>query len=419
MMAKVAAIRAVAEIQGLYGPFSFPEKLLQKIWQRGEYDRTKAATLDGCGVQVLHPGKWNLLGGPDFRGARLRLADGPVITGDVELHLHAEGWTEHGHARDRAYDGVVLHVVLFPPEPQHVTSGSDGRKIPVLVLLPLLLHDLEEFAAEDAVENLANRPLSHVQEVLGALGAEELLTLLRHSAERRWQQKVHFARVRVQRLGWDAACHHTALEILGYRFNRAPMLRIAAAHPLAEWVRGTADPDGVYQDEAGLWSLQGVRPANQPRPRLRQYSAWVTARADWPRKLTELTATLPLATARWATGNARRIHQLVKLREKFLGHVCADAVGGTRFDNLVCDGFLPLLAAETNAELAGLWWHWFPGDFPPVITQALRGLGVIGTRGAPASHGLGQGLLGWLIDREREELGGSGRGGLTKFAANG
>ena len=28
------AVGAVAEIQGLYGPFSFPEKLLQKIWLR-------------------------------------------------------------------------------------------------------------------------------------------------------------------------------------------------------------------------------------------------------------------------------------------------------------------------------------------------------------------------------------------------
>jgi hypothetical protein len=85
-------------------------------------------------------------------------------------------------------------------------------------------------------------------------------------------------------------------------------------------------------------------------------------------------------------------------------------VGGTRFDNLVCDGFLPLLAAETGAEAGGVWWHWFAGDFPPVLAQALRGLGVIGVRGAPASHGLGQGLLHWLLEREREEMVGSGRG---------
>jgi len=400
----------VAEIQGLYGPFSFSEKLLQKIWARGEFDRLSAVTLDGRRVQVVHPGKWNLLGGPDFKGARLRLANGAVITGDVELHLAVEGWAEHGHAKDRAYDSVALHVVLFPPEPTHVTHGADGREIPVLVLLPLLLHDLEEFAAEDAVENLANRPGSRVQEVLGVLGPEELMTLLRNGADRRWRQKVHFARLRMQRLGWEAACHHAALEILGYRFNRAPMLRIASAHPLEEWARGAVVPDALYEDEAGSWSLQGVRPANRPRIRLRQYARWIAANPDWPLRLVALKEKLPVVMAAIPTGTARRGHHFTTLRGAILTEICRDTVGGTRFDNLVCDGFLPLLAAETAADLAGLWWHWFPGDLPPVLSQALRGLAVMGSRGAPASHGLGQGLLGWLIEREREEWAGRGRG---------
>jgi uncharacterized protein DUF2851 len=409
-MARVWSAGRVAEIQGLYGPFSFPEKLLQKIWQRGDYDRSRTVTTDGRRVQVLHPGKWNLLGGPDFKGARIRFAGGAVITGDVELHLNAEGWAEHGHALDRAYDAVLLHVVLFPPEPGHVTRGADGMELPVLVLLPLLLHDLEEFAAEDAVENLANRPVSRVQEILGTLGAEELMTLLRSSAERRWRQKVHFARLRVQRLGWEAACHHAALEILGYRFNRAPMLRIAAAFPLGEWARGAVEPDGAYENEAGAWSLQGVRPANQPRTRLRQYAAWVRTGPDWPLRLAALRESLPVVAATTATARSRRLHRFRGLRERIAATVGAHVVGGTRFDNLVCDGFLPLLAADTGADVAGLWWHWFPGDLPPMIAQALRGLGVTGTRGAPASHGLGQGLLGWLLERERAELTSGGRG---------
>ncbi len=81
--------------------------------------------------------------------------EGPAITGDVELHLHAGDWTARAHARDRAYDGVVLHGVLFPPARDHLTLAADGCAIPVLVLLPLLHHDLEEFAADEAVESLA------------------------------------------------------------------------------------------------------------------------------------------------------------------------------------------------------------------------------------------------------------------------
>src|SRR5581483_2798254 len=165
---------ALAEIQGLYGAFSFPEKLLQKIWLRGDFDRAAAATTDGRAVRVLHPGRWNLLGGPDFRDARLALADAREATGDVEVHLHAADWEAHGHAGDRAYDRVQLHVVLFPPEPGHVTRGGDGQPIPVLALLPLLHHDLEEYAAEEAVEVLASRPSTRITDELVPLPRPEL-----------------------------------------------------------------------------------------------------------------------------------------------------------------------------------------------------------------------------------------------------
>ncbi|MBI4623633.1 MAG: DUF2851 family protein [Verrucomicrobia bacterium] len=391
---------AVAEIQGLYGAFSFPEKLLQKIWLRGDFDRSAALTSDGRRLRVLHPGKWNLLGGPDFQGARLRLGEGPEITGDVEVHLHAADWDAHGHARDRTYDRVVLHVVLFPPDERRTTRGADGREIPVLTLLPLLHHALEEFAAEDAVENLANRALARLPDELGILPPPELAAILHRHAEARWRQKVHFARLRVQRLGWEAACHHAALEVLGYRFNRAPMLRVAGQWSRVQWVRGGMGADKAFAAEAGGWSLQGVRPANHPRTRLRQYAAWSQARPDWPSDLVTLAAELPPIAVAAATRAVRRTHRFAVLRTRIADRICADALGGTRLDSLVGDGLLPLLAAHTGRGLHGLWYHWFAGDLPALLMTGLRGLGVFDGRGQPACHGGAQGLLGWLLERE-------------------
>lgn len=401
---------AVAELQGLYGPFTFPEKLLQKIWLRGDYARHHAVTTDGRRVTVMHPGRWNLLGGPDFKGARLRLGDGAEFFADVELHLHADDWSAHGHARDPAYDGVRLHVVLFPPPAGHVTRGAGEQAIPVLALLPLLHHDLEEYAAEDAVESLANRPAAQIVEILGRLAPVELGALIERHAAERWRQKVHFARVRVQRLGWDEACHQTALEILGYRFNRAPMLRIASAHRLQEWSSPAFSSDAVFETEKAGWSLHGLRPANHPRHRLRQYAAWVRARPDWPARLAELVTRLPPIEPGEPTGRVRREHGLTALRREWLETVCAGSVGGTRFDNLVCDGFLPLLAAQNASSAGELRYHWFAGDLPPLLPRALRELAVFSGRAQPACHGGAQGLLGWLIERERSEVAGAGRG---------
>ncbi len=85
---------AVAELQGLYGAFSFPEKLCRRSGCAGISIAPSSSTADGRAVRVVHPGKWNLLGGPDFTGARLRFGDSPEreVTGDVEVHLRATDW---------------------------------------------------------------------------------------------------------------------------------------------------------------------------------------------------------------------------------------------------------------------------------------------------------------------------------------
>jgi hypothetical protein len=404
------AASTVAELQGLYGPFIFPEKLLQKIWWRGAFDRGRLVANDGRQVKIQHGGRWNLLGGPDFKGARLRFDDGPEVIGDVELHLRAGDWASHRHAHDPAYDQVILHVVLFPTDPTELTIGAGGTLIPMVALLPLLHHDLEEYATEEAVEMLANRPAAQILEVLGPLPSDELAALVAKHSRERWRQKVHFARLRIARLGWDGACHQTALEVLGYRFNRAPMLRLAARLPISEWSTPHFDVESVFESERAGWSLQGLRPANHPRRRLNQYGAWLRVRPQWPTALEAWATELPAIDPDENTGSARKRHAFRLLREHAVNVLCANAVGGTRFDTLLCDAFLPLLSAQTSRDGFRLWYHWFPGDLPPLYNQALRQLQVFGGRNQPACHGAAQGLLGWLIERETFTQGPAGRG---------
>ena len=405
--AKAGFDGVVAEVQGLYGAFSFPERLLQKIWLRGDFDGLSARTADGRPIAVRHPGRWNHLGGPDFDGARL-IIEGAEVVGAVELHLNAKDWAAHGHAADPAYDGVVLHAVLFPCA-EKFTQGSGGRQIPILCLLPLLHHGLEEYAADEAMAQLAGRPSHYVREALGALGREELDTLLRGHAAERWRSKAHYARERIRRLGWEGACHHAALEILGYRFNRAPMLSVAVARPLSEWAARRVDPTEVFAALAGRWSLQGVRPLNHPRLRLRQYADWCAARPDWPERLRESAGLRDLVASSVRGGEGagpwRRAAGLTRVRDGLRTDLCADSVGGGRFENLMADGFLPLLAAETGLDLEAAWSGWFVGDAPEAVARVLREFGVFAGRDRPVAQGPVQGLLGWMLAREAQKQG--------------
>ena len=168
----------VAEIQGLYGPFTMAERVVQKIWLQRDFDQANVLLADGRKLQVRSTGRWNLLGGPDFQSARL-LIDGRETTGDIEVHFRVNDWRAHGHSEDPAYDRVVLHVVLFPPgSAEKSARRRNGESIPTLVLLPLLHRDLEEYASDDALEVITARDEWRYVAELASRTREEVKTLL-------------------------------------------------------------------------------------------------------------------------------------------------------------------------------------------------------------------------------------------------
>lgn len=398
----------VQEVLGVEGPYSFPEKLFQRIWARREFDARGARTADGRPMKIVHPGLWNHLAGPDFREAKVEV-EGELLMGDVELHLRVQDWAAHGHSNDPAYANVVLHVVLFPPGAA-CTIGYGGKPIPVFAILPRLFHDLEEYAANAAIETLANRCPLRLIEQLGSIPREEMCEQLRAQAEARWAEKVRFAAMRIVRLGWVEACHHCLLEIFGYRYNRAPMLRLASCYPLRLWSSGEFVIEQGLSAERSGWSVQGVRPANRPQVRLRQYAAWAQRLPDWPERLRNARKSGAVDGEAWPmngvtdTAVVRKERDFSSLREWWRTDVCGGVVGGTRLDSMICDGFLPLLAAvdPPGGRIWGdMWTHWYPGDLPLLIRPGLRDLGLVRGCRQPLSQGLAQGLLGWLIERER------------------
>ncbi len=390
----------VAELQGLYGPFTMAERVVQKIWLREDFARDRATLTDGRAVQIRSVGAWNLLGGPDFYGARVVIA-GQEITGDIEVHFHQADWRAHQHAADPAYARVVLHVVLFPPsEGELPAQHADGRVLPTLVLLPLLHRDLEEYASDDALEIITARDQWERFAALAAEPIDQRRAVMRAHAQRRWQQKVHFAQRRIAQLGWMEAAHQTALEILGYQKNRAAFLAVATHYPLARWGAGI-EPAEIFASSDVSWRRQGIRPANHPLTRLRQYQRWVTHQPEWPERLGRLLRNRVTLGEGVSPSRARQLLGLKLQRTQLVRELLGGAVGGSRLDNLVCDGFLPLLAArEGGDDLFNLWFYWYLGDFPDVLRRALPKLGLTGPRGQSLCHGCAQGLLGWVLQHE-------------------
>jgi hypothetical protein len=186
------------------------------------------------------------------------------------------------------------------------------------------------------------------------------------------------------------------------------MLRIATCAPLGIWAAGSLDVGALFAAEAAAWSLQGVRPANHPYLRLGQYAAWCRAQPDWPGQLEKLTGEFPAASREIAAGPTAAVRKQLEmpvLRARIAREVATESVGGTRIDNLVCDGFLPLHAARTDRDLFPFWFHWYCGDLPPRLGTVLKSLGIFDGRSQPACHGMAQGLLGWMLAQENRQDG--------------
>ncbi|MCB2155672.1 DUF2851 family protein [bacterium] len=118
------------------------ERLVQCIWFDQLLRADKLRTASGKRVEVLDAGRWNTSRGPDFQGARVRLA-GEELAGDVEIHVNSADWFHHGHHQDFEYNNVVLHVCLNPADDRPYEEKQNGERLERMVLLDALDPDLE------------------------------------------------------------------------------------------------------------------------------------------------------------------------------------------------------------------------------------------------------------------------------------
>lgn len=385
----------VEEIQGLYGPFSLSERVLQGIWARGDYHGTSLKTASGRSLRVLHPGRWNFQEGPDFKEAKLEIG-GQIFCGDVEIHFKPEDWLAHGHQENPNFERVILHVVLQSGVGRELGCQTRrGHRPELLELLPLLNRDLEAYAMDEALIDLERvNELAWVDAFLD-LSLAARLERLEAAARWRWAEKLRFATRRLAGSDWQMACHTAVLEVLGYARNRAPMHRIALEYSLGDFAVGL-DVERVFEASQGKWRLQGLRPANHPRRRLLQYRSMCAARPDWPARLKAVLDEAPAGHAAVGTRDFRCRADLAGLRGRLADEVFSGQLGGTRLDTLLCDAVFPLAAASGLGGMEDYWTHWYPGDFPPKLSQFLKDTELVSPV-SPRSNGRCQGALALFL----------------------
>lgn len=383
----------VQEVQGLYGPFSVSEKIIQQIWHRGDFHQENLRTVSGKPLKVLDPGRWNTNEGPDFREARLEI-EGAEVVGDVEIHFYRHDWFHHGHDRNPNFDRVVLHVVLYgEADPGPVTE----LPMETLVLMPLLERDLEDYTMEAALLDLEQVNQLDWFGPFMEKPLPERRALLRELSHERWQQKLRFRKKRLDGMGWSRCCHESALEVLGYARNRGVMHKIAASYTMEDF-SGGLDVNQVFEDFRDSWKLSGSRPANHPRLRLQQYGKVCSANPDWPNQLLHLFEDAVPATGELDVAAFRKLARVKELEAAISEEVFRGVIGSKRLSTLLCDAIFPLADAALGKGWGPYWQHWYAGDFPEAFSRFCRQSDLVDTR-TPVSNGLMQGILALFLSK--------------------
>ncbi len=205
-----------------------PEEELVRLWHGQHLPPDALATRRGEPLRVIYRGRRSSGPGPDFRDAVIEGPDRELRHGDVEVHVRSSSFRHHGHSRDPAYDGVVLHLVWEDDEGED-TLLPCGRRVAVVALAPWFQRRREELARLLRQPDAWREPCFSA---LARLGPEAVGDILDRLGDLRFRQKTEgFRRALSGSEAADQVLYAAVLEALGYGGHREAFARLAHELP--------------------------------------------------------------------------------------------------------------------------------------------------------------------------------------------
>ena len=246
------------------------------------------------------------------------------------------------------------------------------RDLETLALLPHLNMDLESYAIEHALLTFEKKNLFDFKYITEHLSEAERIEFFYAEAKKRFHRKVKFAKKRLDHSSWEEACHVMLLEVLGYSRNRLTMANIGLEIIL--YPIGTHQPNNCFKSINPIGNLQGIRPANQPLIRLRQYTSLMEEEPNWPNRIIENIASFKEQDFTKTIFNHKRSPIMQKMKTVFQSDILHNFVGETRFHTIMIDALLPLIEPEKLMDTEAIWLDWWLGDKPNTSNTYLNQL---------------------------------------------
>lgn len=227
------------------------EDFLHFLWRQARFDLRDLTTTTGAALSIQDFGLHNKDAGPDFHRGQVRI-NGMQWAGNIEIHVKASEWYEHGHDTDPAYDNVILHVVLEEDRPVY---RRNGERIPCLELVGRipegimnsywrLMHNENWIACQHQLHGID-----------GPARRAWLDQLLRQRMNERARQ--FSERMLTNHRDWEEAFYQSLARALGGRVNAEAMDMLARSVPLRVLLK---HKHSLLQLEALLFGQSGLLP---------------------------------------------------------------------------------------------------------------------------------------------------------------
>ena len=268
------------------------EELMYYVWQHRMFQ--SISNSDRTELEIIHPGLRNLDAGPDFFNAKIRI-DGTVWAGNVEMHVKASDWFKHHHQEDRAYDSVILHVVMQNDTEIRLHDG-DIVKTAVMTIPPEVMNQYQTLVAKNAISfsaiNCRNR-LTEVPSIVmhdwqTALAIQRMLDKVKRvrdiidDKQKSWPEALYVILTRSLGTGINSdACERLARS-LPYAFLQKHLDNLQQIEALLLGQAGLADSKTLNDEYVFLsakfglspmpkeaWKMARIRPQASPTIRLK------------------------------------------------------------------------------------------------------------------------------------------------------
>jgi len=226
------------------------ESFVCRIWEGGSNYYSNLFTTDNEPVEILHAGKRNYDGGPDYKNAKVRIGT-KTLVGDIEVHRDFSGWSEHNHPKDRKYVSVMLQVVMWDSKERTLPKLRVKRDIPTVILSEFLNQSIHKIWREiiDSPSGKFRLPCYGKSSVISD---EVMRKWFKELSAERLNMKTRRINERLTQLGkestgsrktdvfirksalWKQVFYEYTLEALGFSKNKEPMLKLAENLPLAK-----------------------------------------------------------------------------------------------------------------------------------------------------------------------------------------